>query len=56
MDVNHGEWTDQLSDYLDDELSAGELQHRSVKLRTDFADELPTIFGDRLQLRQRRLP
>src|SRR5262245_27924228 len=24
MDVNHGEWTDRLSDYLDDELSAGE--------------------------------
>src|SRR5262245_47206644 len=23
MDVNHGEWTDKLSDYLDDELSAG---------------------------------
>src|SRR5215471_13675921 len=24
MDVNHGEWTDKLSDYLDDELPAGE--------------------------------
>jgi hypothetical protein len=24
MDLNHGEWTDQLSDYLDDELSASE--------------------------------
>lgn len=24
MDLNHGEWTDKLSDYLDDELSAGE--------------------------------
>jgi anti-sigma factor RsiW len=24
MDANHGEWTDKLSEYLDDELSAGE--------------------------------
>jgi len=33
-------------------LSSGELQHRRVTVRTDFAEDLPVVSGDRVQLQQ----
>jgi PAS domain S-box-containing protein len=33
-------------------LSASELQHSGVILRTDFAEQLPAVIGDRVQLQQ----